>query len=181
MKRFFVLALLFALPFTASAQTFQWTGVINDGYRVTFGTVSDAPAGATTVVAAATVTEIIPIPADAEYASITIRSGTASANITHVTAVAGNISQASFAVALFPDYESALFYRNNHATLGNPPAFYVTTSSGAYQANSASLFQAYGTTEIPVGRNRYLILWITPVNDAYINSHGLTVRVRFGR
>ncbi len=181
MKRFFVSALLFALPLAASAQTFQWTGVINDGYRVTFGTASEAPAGATTVVAAATVTEIIPIPADAAYASITIRSGTASANITHVTAVAGNISQASLAVALFPDYESALFYRDNHATLGTPPAFTVTTPSGVLQVNGASLLASFGTTEFPVGRNRYLVLKATPTNATYINSHGLTVRVRFGR
>jgi len=181
MKRFFVLALLFALPFTASAQTFQWTGVINDGYRVTFGTVSDAPAGATTVVAAATATEIIPIPDDAEFASVTIRSGTASANITHVTAVAGNISQASLTVAMFPDYESALFYVQNHATLGNPPAFHVITSDGVLQVNGASLLESFGITEFPVGRNRFLLLQATPANAEYINTHGLTVCVRFGR
>ncbi len=181
MKRFFVLALLFALPFTASAQTFQWTGVINDGYRVTFGTVSDAPAGATTVVAAATATEIIPIPDDAEFASVTIRSGTATAYIAHATAIAGNISQASLSVALFPDYESALYYQQNHATLGNPPAFAVTTSDGVLQVNGASLLASFGTTEFPVGRNRFLLLQSTPVNTAYINAHGLTVHIRFGR
>lgn len=181
MKRFFVLTLLTVAAYTTHAQTFQWDTILNDGYRVTFGTVSEAPAGATTVVAAATATEIIPIPDDAEFASVTIRSGTASANITHVTAVAGNISQASFAVALFPDYESALFYKQNHATLGNPPAFAVTTSSGVLQVNGAALLASFGTTEFPVGQNRFLLLHATPVNTAYINTHGLTVRVRFGR
>ena len=177
MKRLYVFSLLFLVSYSAQAQTFQWTGVLNDGYRVTFGTVSEAPAGATTVVTAATVTEIVPVPDGAEIASITIRPGTASANITHVTTVSGNISQASFAVALFPDYESALFYKQNHATLGNPPAYY----DGSTPINPASLLATFGTTEIPVGRNRYLILWITPVSDAYINAHGLTVRVSYGR
>ncbi len=181
MKRFFVLALLFVTSYTAHAQTFHWDTILNDGYRVTFGTASAATVGATTVVAAATATEIIPIPADADFASVTIRSGTASANITHVTAVAGNISQASLTVAMFPDYESALFYVQNHATLGNPPAFHVITSDGVLQVNGASLLESFGITEFPVGRNRFLLLQATPANAEYINTHGLTVCVRFGR
>jgi len=181
MKRFFVLLLLIIAAYTAHAQTFQWDTILNDGYRMTFGTVSDAPAGATTVVAAATVTEIIPIPDDTEFASITIRSGTATAYIAHATAIAGNISQASLAMALFPDYESALYYQQNHATLGNPPGFAVTTSNGVLQVNGASLLASFGTTEFPVGRNRFLLLQAMPANMEYINAHGITVRVRFGR
>ncbi len=184
MKRWLVLLLLFTAAYSADAQSFRWNRV-NEDYWTTLGTVSSTPSGATTVVAAATATEILAIPDFAEIAAITIRSGTATANITHVTAVAGNISQASLSLALFPNYEDALHYQKNHATIGSPPPLYFTTSDGIeakfIQVNSAGLLANFGTVQFPVRNNRFLVLMATPVNTAYINTHGLTVRVRFGR
>ena len=52
---------------------------------------------------------------------------------------------------------------------------------GVLQVNGASLLESFGITEFPVGRNRFLLLQATPANAEYINTHGLTVCVRFGR
>lgn len=184
MKRWLVLFLLFTAAYSADAQSFRWNRV-NEDYWTTLGTVSSAPSGATTVVAAATATEILAIPDFAEVAAISIRSGTATAYIAHATAIAGSISQASLSLALFPNYEDALYYQRNHATLGSPPPIYFTASDGTeakfIQANSAGLLASFGTVLFPVRNNRYMVLMATPANTAYINTHGLTVRVRFGR
>ena len=126
MKRWLVLFMLLTAAYYADAQSFRWNRV-NEDYWTTLGTVSSAPSGATTVVAAATATEILAIPDFAEVAAISIRSGTATAYIAHATAIAGNISQASLSLALFPNYEDALYYQRNHA--GSAPRRDLFTAS----------------------------------------------------
>lgn len=188
-----VLFCLFALAVSANAQsntaTFQWTrDAASDSWWTTLGTVSTSPGIAKAVNDSATITEILPIPLDATLASITIRSGTASAVIAHASAIAGAITQASFALFTFPTRDEAQFYVDNYTSLTTPPPTYeVYNSSGTYsfkQANAASAdFANWGSYLVPTGRQGYLVFSVDPTSASYgtINNSGVTIRVKFLR
>jgi hypothetical protein len=188
-----VLFCLFALAVSANAQsntaTFQWTrDAASDSWWTTLGTVSTSPGIAKAVNESATITEILPIPPDATLAAVTIRSGTASPVIAHASAVAGAITQASFALFTFPTRDEAQFFVDNYTSLTTPPPVYdVYNSSGTYsfvQSNAANAnFANWGSYLVPTGRQGYLVFSVDPTSASYgtINNSGVTIRVRFLR
>ena len=189
-----VLFCLFVLVVSANAQqnasTFQWTrDTASDSWWTTLGTVSTSPGVAGAVSASASTTEILPIPPDATLASITIRSGTASPVIAYASAVAGAITQASFALFTFPTRDDAQFFVDNYTSLTTiPPIYEEYNSSGTYsfvQSNAANAnFAYFGTYLVSTNRQGYLVFYVDPKDDAtvaVINTTGLTIRVRFLR
>lgn len=193
-KSLMVLFCLFALvSVSANAQTntntYQWTrDAASDSWWTTLGTASTSPGVAKTVLAAATVTEILPIPPDATLASITIRSGTASPVILYASTVAGNVSQASLALFTFPTRDEAQFHVDNYSTLTTiPPVYELYNSSGTYsfvQNNGAGAnLSNWGTYLVPTGRQDSMVLHVTPVSGAldFFNKNGVTIRVKFLR
>lgn len=192
-KSLVVLFCLFALAVSANAQsntaTFQWTrDAVSDSWWTTLGTVSTSPGIAKAVNESATITEILPIPPDATLAAVTIRSGTASPVIAHASAVAGAITQASFALFTFPTRDEAQFFVDNYTSLTTPPPVYdVYNSSGTYsfvQSNAPNAdFANWGTYLVSTGRQGYMVFKIAPTADSYgtINNSGVTIRVRFLR
>ncbi|HRT30689.1 MAG TPA: hypothetical protein P5527_12925 [Kiritimatiellia bacterium] len=192
-KSLVVLFCLFALAVSANAQsntaTFQWTrDAASDSWWTTLGTVSTSPGIAKAVNDSATVTEILPIPADATLAAITIRSGTASPVIAHASAVAGAITQASFALFMFQTRDDAQFYVDNYTTLTTiPPLYEAYNSSGTYsfvQSNAANANLAnWGSYLVSTGRQGFMVFKVYPKAASYdtINTSGVTIRVRFLR
>jgi len=193
-KSLVVLFCLFALAISANAQsntaTFQWTrDAVSDSWWTTLGTVSTSPGIAKAVNESATITEILPIPPDATLAAVTIRSGTASPVIAYASAVAGAVTQASFALFTFPTRDDAQFFVDNYTSLTTiQPIYEEYNSSGTYsfvQSNAANAnFAYFGTYLVSTNRQGYLVFYVDPKDDAtvaVINTTGLTIRVRFLR
>lgn len=185
---FFVFCVCSAGAQTNTA-TFQWTrDAASDSWWTTLGTVSTSPGIASAVNDSATITEILPIPPDATLAAITIRSGTASAVISHASAIAGAITQASIALFTFPTRDEAQFYVDNYTTLTTiPPTYEVYNSSGTYSyvqnnAGNANLSN-FGSYLVPTARQGFLVFSVDPTSASYgtINNSGMTIRVRFLR